>query len=904
MKRRGWILIVVGLAALLVAPLAGGAGGLPELHLRKIVLEPPSAVIRGEVVAVHAWVINTGERPAGEFKAEFFWRRAGGDESWTSFHTVLVPNLAPSQADALEIKDDGTPIALDTSPLDLGVYEIRVVADSNNQIPEGDEMNNELATTLTLLPSRTGLADLQPVSIAFDPASPASGEIVVVSSEIRNSGNRDAGPFRVTFLVDGVEFDGATLEGLAAGSGIAAQGALDPYALGLGPGSHAVRVRVDGDALVEEQDEANNELNTSLTLQGAELRPLSLQLDRSLVRLDERVVVSARVKNVGRGEARSVEVAFLIGGVRFALVNLGPLGPGDEATAVGELLPSRPDLAVVAGLHELRVTVDPNGLVPELDEANNDLGKTITVFAEVPRLAELHPESLELNLPSPVELGKADAVTICSLVVNTGKALAKGFSVEFSWRAKGTLRWEPVPCRDLAGCGGVDLAPGAEIRAEGTLPLFSALPGIYEVRVAVDPHTGCDQASCADVGRVAELDEHNNDLVTTLTLLSPRLPDLSFDPFLPLEIAPAPPVKRGQTLRLAANVLNLGDVEAGPFEVEFSYSYAPQAAPQVAPAGIIVQPSASTRFAAVPVLRLGVGKETRVQALLETIDLRPGMYVIRAEIDPVAPGASGTVREKNEVNNLFETQVLIQGPDLTLSGVEVAPPSAVAIGQVIKVRATALNTGVEAAGRFSVGFSWCRVASPNGGAPEFQCVGLGAVPFTGIAIGSPVVAEWAFDTSALEPGGYVLRVVADSQGEVAEQDELNNEIMVPLVVGGVASGADLAATSLAVNPDWSTSSARATVKVTNLGTAATGPFAVQFLYAPVPKSGEGPAPTLFHTSQIADLVAGGTTSVQGLLKKTTLASGTYRITVVVDAGGAVREKDETNNAISKVVTLQ
>ncbi len=903
MNRRGWILVVVGLAALLVAPLAGGAGGLSELHLRKIVLEPPSAVIRGEVVAVHAWVINTGERPAGEFKAEFFWRRAGGDESWTSFHTVLIPNLAPSQADALEIKDDGIPIALDTSPLDLGVYEIRVVADSNNQIPEGDEMNNELATTLTLLPSRTGLADLQAVSIAFDPASPASGEIVVVSSEIRNTGNRDAGPFRVTFLVDGVEFDGATLEGLAAGSGIAAQGALDPYALGLGPGSHAVRVRVDGDALVEEQDEANNELTASLTLQGAELRPLSLQLDRSLVRLDERVTVSARVKNVGRGEARSVEVAFLIGGVRFALVNLGPLGPGDEATAVGELLPNRPDLAVVAGLHELRVTVDPNGLVPELDEANNDLGKTITVFAEVPRLAELHPESLELNLPSPVELGKADAVTICSLVVNTGKALAKGFSVEFVWRAKGTLRWEPIPCRDLAGCGGVDLAPGAEIRAEGTLPLFAALPGIYEVRVVVDPHTGCDQASCADVGRVAELDEHNNDLVTTLTLLSPRLPDLSFDPFLPLEIAPTPPVKRGQTLRLAANVLNLGDVEAGPFEVEFSYRYTPQAAPQVGPAGIIVQPSASTRFAAIPALSLGVGKETRVQALLETIDLRPGTYVIRAEIDPVAPGTSGTVRERNEVNNLFETQVLIQGPDLTLSGVEVAPPSAVAVAQVVKVRATALNTGVEAAGRFSVGFSWCRVANPTGLAPEFQCVGLGAVPFTGIAIGSPVLAEWTFDTSSLEPGEYVLRVVADSQDEVAEQDELNNEIMIPLTVGGVASGADLAPTGLIVDPEGSRSQASVAVRVTNLGTGDAGPFIIQFLYAPAAKPEGSPEAVVFDTVEVAGLAAGATTMVRGTLK-TSLGGRTFRIIARVDAGGAIQETDEGNNTISEVVTLQ
>ncbi len=498
MTRRAWILVVAGLATLTIGLVGLGSDGLAELNLRKIVLEPPSAVTRGEVVTVRAWVMNTGERPAGEFKAEFFYRRQSEAESWTSFYTVIIPNLPPSQQDPLEIRDDGHAIGLDTSSLELGTYEIRVVADSNNLIPEWDKTNNELVTTLTVLASRKGLPDLQPTSLSFNPPSPTSGELVVVSSEIRNTGDRDAGGFRVAFFVDDREFDGTALEGLAVGGSVTAQGALDPYALALGPGSHTLRVAADSLGKVEEQDEANNQLAAYLTIEGADLFPVSLEFGRSLVRADEQVGVSSRVRNLGRGEAKGVEVAFLIDGVQFGLANLGTLGPGAEAVASGELLPGRADLALAPGVHEVRIVVDPHGLVSETDKANNVAVKSLTLLPEERKLAELHPESLELNLPSPVELGKANAVTVSSVIKNTGKALAKGFAVEFGYRMKGTLRWETMPCRDPVGCDRLDLAPGAEMKVEGTFLISSVVPGIYEVRVAVDPHEGCNQVACGD----------------------------------------------------------------------------------------------------------------------------------------------------------------------------------------------------------------------------------------------------------------------------------------------------------------------------------------------------------------------------------------------------------------------
>ncbi len=905
MKRSAWIGVLMGLLVPMLGLVVEGAEGLPEFNLRKIVLEPPSAVTRGEVVTVRAWVINTGERPAGEFKAEFFYRLKSEGESWKSFHTVLIPNLPPSQQDALEIKDDGHTIALDTSTLELGAYEIRVVADSNNQIPEGDEMNNELTTTLTLLPSRAGLPDLQPVFVAFDPPSPASGELIVVSCEVRNTGAKDAGPFRVAFLVDGREFDGTSLETLPAGASVAAQGALDPYALGLGPGSHTVRVRVDSGTQLEEQDEANNELVASLSIQGAELRPLGLEFDRSLVRLDERVTVSSRIKNAGRGGAEAVEVAFFVGGVPFALASLGPLGPGDEAIAQGELVPSRLDLGLVPGAHEVRVVVDPHNLIPELDEANNELVKSLTIFAEEPKLAELHPESLELNLPSPVELGKADAVTVSSVITNTGKAQASGFGVEFGWRVKGTLRWEAVPCRDPAGCGGLILVPGAELKVEGTLPVSTALPGIYEVRVVVDPHEGCDLLSCSDVGNVAEVDETNNALATTLTLLSPRLPDLTVDPSSPLEVTPVSPVRRGQTLRVLANLTNLGDTDAGPFEVEFSYAYIPQpSASGVAPLGITAEPSSCTRFAAVSLRGLAVGKKVQVQGLLETIDLRPGNYLIRVTIDPALPDrAAGAVREKVETNNILEVLIVVQGPDLAPVSLDLAPASPVAQGDPVVLRAAVVNLGVEPAGRFHVAFSWCKVTAKPGYAPEVTCATVGTVSFPGIAVATPEPAEWTLDTSALEPGEYLVRVVVDPEDAVEEQDEQNNELAAPLVVISPPSAIDLVPRRFSIDSAWSRWNANVMVWITNQGEDAAGPFLVQFFYEPRGRMGTAQGPVLFYTAEVSGLVAGETTILQRALSTLPLSRGEYLITVVVDPTNQVREQNEENNRTSQVVRL-
>ncbi|MCK4392736.1 hypothetical protein KAX17_07500, partial [Candidatus Bipolaricaulota bacterium] len=341
-----------------------------------------------------------------------------------------------------------------------------------------------------------------------------------------------------------------------------------------------VSVLVDSLDAIEEQDEANNDLTGTLTIQEFELHPVSLEFDKSHVRLDEEVTIYSRIRNTREGVVKTVEVGFYIDGQLFGEDTVGPLGLNGEATAEVSLIPRNlwpgVNLQEYPKEHTIRVVVDPHNRIHELDEANNAFSKSLTIFEEESKLPELHPESLELNPPSPIELGKANALTVCSVVKNTGKARADGFGVQFSYRVKGSRRWKSIPCRDPVSCTELALDSGAELKAEGNLPIVLLSPGIYEIRVAVDPLQGCDTTACSDIGKIEELDETNNELVTTFTLLSSRLPDLSPDPAMGVEVAPSYMVKRGQTLRFLANIANLGDLAAGQFKVEFAYCRQPE----------------------------------------------------------------------------------------------------------------------------------------------------------------------------------------------------------------------------------------------------------------------------------------------------------------------------------------
>ena len=833
MLRRAVLTMLILLVGSLIVQ---GVEELAELHVTTITLDPPSAITQGVNVEIHARVMNTGQRSADPVNVGLFYRPMYGSNSWILVESIDGANLAPSQEDYLSVI-----FTLNTQILELGTYEIRVVADPLNQIPEVDELNNELLTSFLLIASSIGLPDLQPVSLAYTRTNPESSDDMLpwnVTTTVENPTPTQAGAFTVVFLVDGVEFDRQFLFALPSDSTVQVVGELDPFILELDPGTYDISVVVDPDEQVLEQDEANNSIAGALTLLSPDLYPISLAFDKSVLRLDEEMRVSAQIANGGEGTAKNVDVGLYIDHVRFALIQIPVLGRGMTASIEATLSPDMVGLVDAPEMYEIEIVVDPTNVLPELDEANNRMARSITILEPGVRQPELHLESIELGPASPVELGRTDTVTLSAVIRNSGRSIAEDFDVSFYYRVKGGLRWEAIPCSGESSCSSLDLASGMQAKLVSILPVILLQPGIYEVRVLVDSGSVVD-----------ELDESNNELITSLTLLAARLPDLVFSYAEAIRVEPSTQIHRGQTIRFTPTITNMGDLDAGDFLVRFSY----QNMADAANASLIGQQAEfRTSFfspdSSIQVRSLAIGETAEIPVLLETRDLAPGQYLVQMEIDPaMGSSAGGQVAERNESNNILSSQIAVLGPDLAALDLYTVPGGVVdqSLIDSIDVVSTIINSGVAPAGEFVVkfqllsvddtGFAPVRVhscgESADCGAPEF----FGEVTLPGIGTLVPEQARCSLDLSSLdlEPGQYVIRVLVDCQGglgpdgmclgQVAEHNELNNLLEIPLVISG-RRAVDLSVESVVMtsNADAITVEFEATIR--NVGVESAESF--------------------------------------------------------------------------------
>ena len=843
MKKATLVLTVALLAGLAVGLSGQTLDGLAELHVQKIVLDPPSAVTRGEDVQIYARITNTGARSADSFSVGFFYRPTREGEPWILLGLLDEEHLGPSQQDFLEVTYE-----VSTADMNLGSYEVKVVADVSNQIPEVDELNNELTTSMDLVGSTLGLPELQPTQLTFAQGGTSEMDPWTISLVVENSGEYQLSSFNVRFLLNGeplsipVQPDTPFVPDTGATMTIVAT--LDPYGLGLDPGTYLITAIVDSSEQILEQDEGNNSISASLTIQTLELHPRSLRFDRPVVRLDEEVRVTSLIANAGNGLAKNVKVDFFINHLRFATTQIAQLGAEPQEVAI-TLDAERLGLLDAPKVYEVRVVVDPDNTLSESDEANNELVRTLTILEVEAKKPEVHPESLELTPPSPAELGRADTVTVTSVIKNTGRADAEPFDVGFYYRVKGGRRWETFPCSDDVSCGEVALLAGAQARLVGVLPVIALPPGIYEIRVAADATDLID-----------ELDEANNELITTLTLLASRLPDLIVEID---SIEPGTSLQHGQTARISATVTNIGELPSEASAVRFSYCKlaeggAPAQQQVVCSDGeqtIAVLPNAD-----VVIPQLGIGESTTIQVNVETGFLESGQHRIRAEVDP-----DDVVKERNEINNVGSRTLTVQGPDLLVApgSFQSYPGGTINQEEVDEVNfaLAVVNAGALAAGEFNVAFELLRLE--NGlfetirgrmcGAVGFECTDppyFGVVTLPGIGAGAqlPVACSLDLATSSLEPGQYVVRVHVDCiadfdqdgicDGQVSEHAELNNtsELLLTIIGEGTDQGSGPVS-----DADLSITSANGRAKpdrilvygdIQNVGSLGSGTFSVMF----------------------------------------------------------------------------
>jgi subtilase family serine protease len=659
-------------------------------------------------------------------------------------------------------------------------YAIKAEIEKPEGLAELDPWNNAILGYVTIRPSELHLPELRPVSVTFTHDLPAEwNRDIGVYVLITNVGGSVAASapgdekIRVFFYLRRV---GSEMGGFPQNP--TKEDTIDPIRIEEGyntveafaqlsfdkPGSYELLIWVDALDVIHELNEDNNKMIVGFSVEGCELHPTSIELGPGPVRQGDTISVISQIENTGKKTAETFTVGFFIDNVRFdtAYYRGGGLTEDEQVRVQGTLNTS--DLPPAN--YNLRIVVDPDNQIPELDEANNVMSTPLVILDPVPRLAELHPMEISLTPHSPVSEG--ESINVSTAIRNTGSIDAEHFQVEISithaiddenpLASASLAAMQPVYVvrRDVDG-----LAHGAkQVIREDAITTDRWPQGCYVLQVTVDPKS---DAAAKRWGEVREMDESNNAMRISFRLGPPpplpsEVPGAGWEdsdrPNLVLQdltLKPSYAADVGVPLWICGTVANTGRKAAGPFQVDLFW---------IGPSG------AASKFASQRITGLGVGQTLLLDCKPLETAVSLGTYQGKGVVD-----AKNEIEEQNEADNARTVSVVIQGgvsvkPDLSPISLRLAPSSSVSRGDMLSVYVTVKNLGALATGSFDIAYE--RASTTDGP----KSTSLGSVP--GLGPREEHELWQALDTSAV--GTYTLTITVDPDDRISEVDERNNVI--------------------------------------------------------------------------------------------------------------------------------
>ncbi|MFC1967081.1 CARDB domain-containing protein [Chloroflexota bacterium] len=133
-------------------------------------------------------------------------------------------------------------------------HTLKAVLDLDNQVPEGDENNNERPATFPA-------PDLFIEDIAWSPPVPTSGDTVIFTVTVKNRGIGQAALFNIVYYIDDTRLDTGDINTVAPGNT-----ATGTFTWTAEAGTHVFKALADGDNSLGESDEYNNEMTINLSV--------------------------------------------------------------------------------------------------------------------------------------------------------------------------------------------------------------------------------------------------------------------------------------------------------------------------------------------------------------------------------------------------------------------------------------------------------------------------------------------------------------------------------------------------------------------------------------------------------------------------------------------------------------
>jgi len=372
-----------------------------------------------DLVLIHAVILNRGTADVNDVAVQFMDMTNG----------AATPIDQPRTITRIAAGGNGTvQVTYDTAGKE-GNRTIGVVVDPNNFIAETNEADNEATKTLAVAPPPAPNLAMLANNITFDPPNPGDGDLVTISAAVVNQGTADATDVVVRFE-DITESEPVLIgkqqiiDTIAAGDSATAQVTYDTTDKS---GTRQIQVIVDPNETIAESDEADNVATQSLEVAAPPAPNLvvteeSLEFDPAAPTVGDDVTVLVTVLNDGTIDTGNVKVRF------FDTTGSSPVPIGTEQT-IDVILAGGTGTAQVTydtagkeGERSILVSVDPNSLIAETNEDDNEA----TAILEVAPPEEEPPSGPNLVVSSgdimfdPSEPTVGDAVTITVDIENDG----------------------------------------------------------------------------------------------------------------------------------------------------------------------------------------------------------------------------------------------------------------------------------------------------------------------------------------------------------------------------------------------------------------------------------------------------------------------------------------------------
>ena len=243
-----------------------------------------------------------------------------------------------------------------------GTHEVKLVVDPGDQIPEVNESNNEVKTSVTIdLPDIvvTSLSAPEMHANAFFP----------VNVTVRNAGSQDIErSFPVVIYQDGKYLGGAWVSSLPAGGEANVTVWIRPY-----PGDSTIKAVADSGNYVTEVNGTNNERSISVHVKAPDIKVVSLS-PGSFTYSGETANATVTVRNIGDYETGAFLIVVRNGAKTLGRAYAPSLAPGEEMNVTVAWTTD-------PGSYNLTAVADPGNAIREWDEDNNEVAVQVNVPA-------------------------------------------------------------------------------------------------------------------------------------------------------------------------------------------------------------------------------------------------------------------------------------------------------------------------------------------------------------------------------------------------------------------------------------------------------------------------------------------------------------------------------------------